>query len=84
MKQNLEKQFQALYQKSTDVFISLEFSLNQLKVRNEELEKVYETIEAEIVRLKELRLDIKNLIAINENAINTIHRLLEEQLIKKE
>ncbi|WP_033829031.1 hypothetical protein [Bacillus andreraoultii] len=80
MKPNLEKQFQALDQKSTDVFHSLELSLKQLKSRNEELAKVYETIEAEIIRLKQLRLDINNRIAMNENAINTIDSLLKQSV----
>lgn len=79
-KPNLEKQVQSLEQKSTDVFLSLKQSLNHLKVRNEELAKVYENIEAEIVKLKQLRLDVNNRIATNENVINTIDSLLKQNV----
>jgi hypothetical protein len=80
VKPNLEKQVQSLEQKSTDVFLSLKQSLNHLKVRNEELAKVYENIEAEIVKLKQLRLDVNNRIATNENVINTIDSLLKQNV----
>lgn len=77
MKENkFQKQFLSFEQKSNEALSMFEVSIQRLKGQNDQLAQLHGNVEAEIENLTQLKYEIAERIATNENAINSLNDLI--------
>ena len=77
MKENkFYKQFIGYEQKSNDALSTFEIAVQRLRSQNEQLVNLHANVDEEIERLKELKNNIAERIATNDNAIQGLKNII--------
>lgn len=76
---NNQKKFELYEQRAMDRFAELNNVVVKIQSDNEELAAIHADIEAEIEKLKMLKIDVANRIASNQNVLSNLENIIQNE-----